>query len=50
MRWRINDFDPFQWHQWFAWYPVRIGYRRVWLEKIERQMAQDMAGHWWEYR
>ncbi|MCI0526152.1 MAG: hypothetical protein L0Y56_01680 [Nitrospira sp.] len=25
------------WQPWFAWYPVRVGEKTVWLEKLERK-------------
>ena len=27
-----------RWHYWFAWYPVRVGYKDYrWLETVERR-------------
>jgi len=35
---RIADPDEFDlpWHRWFAWYPVRVNNKRVWLKRIQR--------------
>jgi hypothetical protein len=42
VRFRADDKDRREeWHRWFAWYPVRIGNQRVWLETVERK------GRWW---
>jgi hypothetical protein len=39
MRW---NFSPnYEWHRWFAWRPVFIGWDLVWLETIERQLNLD---------
>jgi hypothetical protein len=38
MRFKIKFED--QWHRWFAWYPVRIGDERVWLEFVERRITE----------
>ena len=45
MRWKsksanANDnafFHPGPWRRWFAWYPVRIGEYKVWLQQIIRR-------------
>lgn len=43
MQWWLDaPFDPFEWHDWFAWRPVRVevatgSFRRVWLERIQRR-------------
>lgn len=36
MRWTPNSPEYFQWHRWFAWYPVQVGDTWVWLETVER--------------
>lgn len=62
----IRDITPsqsstsiFEWHQWFAWYPVNFRtdegrILEVWLETIERkrcrQLHWDGSDEWWEYR
>lgn len=33
------------WHDWFAWYPVRIHDEIVWLETIQRRRPENLA--WW---
>lgn len=49
--------DPYQWHPWWAWFPVQVDsgncvdpryrYRvTVWGEKVERRYA----GLYWSYR
>lgn len=42
MRWGYEDFDAkikrlSKWRPWFAWYPVKMGNEKVWLEKIYRR-------------
>ena len=45
-----------QWHRWFAWHPIRIGKKIVWLEFVNRSQNCDSAppwlggSYWWEYR
>ena len=34
--WKI-DFGDRPAHKWFAWYPVRVGDSRVWLEYVIRE-------------
>lgn len=39
-----------QWHQWFAWRPVRVGDSYVYGEVIERRWSETFCGSEWEYR
>lgn len=44
-----------QWNPWFAWLPVRIGERKVWLETVERKGEIQFTAYndpvvFWEYR
>jgi hypothetical protein len=42
-----------QWHDWFAWYPVRVGsHDGRWLETIKRQGLFDSCDrlYAWRYR
>lgn len=33
----LNDDAKKEWHDWFAWFPVRISdYEKVWLCKVRR--------------
>lgn len=55
MRWAVREqFDTEQWHAWFAWRPVKIAGKWVWLETIERRsvwIACHPCGEIeWEYR
>lgn len=38
------------WHIWFAWYPVKIENRTVWLRKVERKNYMYKSNEWSEYR
>lgn len=39
MRWRAKPFvDLWQWHRWYAWYPVRVENEWVWREWVERRL------------
>lgn len=51
MRWNIRkEQDYLEWHQWFAWHPVRINGQWVWLETVERKFDCGWASDWWDYR
>lgn len=45
-----------EWHEWFAWYPVKIElFEKVWWEKIERKRhcytgGLFLGGCYWKYR
>lgn len=39
---RYKDPHPLGWHKWFAWHPVSVNDKWVWLETVERN------GWWWE--
>lgn len=53
MRWPVNfgkpRKDPYEWHIWFAWYPVKAGSTWVWLEKVRRKRYSTWASDWHEY-
>lgn len=34
------------WHRWFAWYPVEIGLKTIWLEHVERKIEQSVLWDW----
>ena len=44
----------YYWHRWFAWHPVKIGHRWIWLEWVHRRnhclVAICYATWWTEYR
>jgi hypothetical protein len=47
--WRHSGFG---WTRWWAWHPIKLNGRTVWLRTVERRFC-DMAGgggSWWEYR
>lgn len=37
MRSKLRDREI--WHPWFAWFPVRVGDARVWLEVVDRKLV-----------
>lgn len=43
----------FDWHAWFAWYPVRLRGtlgRYVWMRTVRRRRELfERAGEWWVY-
>ena len=43
---RIESYNPYNWHKWFAWRPVKIGKTIYWLEFVERERIDMM----WCYR
>lgn len=42
--------NKYQWHKWFAWYPMAFGPHIVWLKVIQRRLVQDYRGDYWVYR
>jgi hypothetical protein len=50
MRFRVSRFDHRQWHRVFAWQPVRIDDRIVWLEPVERRGLAANKDCVYEYR
>ncbi len=55
MIWKNRELlAEYQWHSWFAWFPVEIETthlrEKVWLETIERRKAESFGGSYWEYR
>ena len=52
MRWnRSIPADNEQWHSWFAWYPIVVGTKWVWLEFVLRRYDCDPTiWETWEYR
>lgn len=45
MKWKApEEFDRYQWHKWFAWYPVKVGEAVVWLETVECRRVPAMVG------
>jgi thiosulfate reductase cytochrome b subunit len=50
MRWRGKSKDHYEWHRWFAWFPVKTEVWWVWLEHVDRCRFAHRAGGWWEYR
>ena len=51
MRWKVREkVDIFDWHPWFAWYPVCTEKKasgvstRVWLELVMRRMQMRLSG------
>lgn len=47
-----DNTDETEWHDWFAWYPVRFDYEHgkvlVWLETVERKRWTWFSD--WQYR
>lgn len=59
----MNDAEQYvgEWQPWFAWYPVRLDRRLVWLKRVERRHVTDRYWdmdsygmpydvYYWEYR
>ena len=51
MKWAKRFENLHKWHRWFAWRPVTIGERRVWLEMIDRkgEYVSNWAAAWWQW-
>ena len=39
--------SPYQWHPYFAWWPVTVEWGVCWLEVVERRQTQFGS---WQYR
>jgi len=40
-----------KWHKWFAWRPVAVEVKQVWLEWLERRGSYNVLLNWlYEYR
>jgi len=56
MKWRCKRERYGEWHDWFAWYPKRMGTCSrpgswAWLETVERRMYNEIGPFdYWEYR
>jgi len=65
MIWRVRkpgtkDRAKHQWHNWFAWYPVRVPTKgrmskqhKVWLKTVRRRGTLEMCGFtdaYWHWR
>lgn len=49
MRKNIQLKSKYEWHEWFAWYPIWVttGHckeTRVWLEKVQRKYVSTYGG------
>ena len=45
MRWPTEKKAYYEtWHLWFAWHPVTIGKKKVWLELVERIRFDNLPG------
>lgn len=52
MRWTSRSAKHRRWRRWFAWRPVTVDHRVVWLEWIERKKITTGPGTTadWVYR
>lgn len=51
MQWQPRD--KTLWHDWFAWYPARVGDKCIWLERVKRRRLFSESWPYmchWEYR
>ena len=49
MKFKIKNYNPFEWHEWFAWHPVRVDKNDdeityAWLEKVNRKFILSAGG------
>lgn len=47
--------SPLKWHKWFAWYPVLIDEKWVWMKDVEQRLVSKFSelgerSLVWEYR
>jgi hypothetical protein len=59
MKFNTRSTDLFEWHRWFAWYPVQlireynvgeIHTRWAWFEWVEKRWRGSWGGIYTEYR
>lgn len=51
MIWTTKYSKKFNWHKWFAWFPVGIGDNKmIWWEKVERRKQGNQECIYWEYK
>jgi len=50
MRWKSRWLKKFEWHKFFAWYPVLIDDEYVWLEWVEKRTEAESTFGNNEYR
>ena len=43
--------EPKQWKEWFAWHPVKVKDKRVWLKNVYRRKTNTYVNHddWAQY-
>jgi hypothetical protein len=44
--WPYHSRFSYQWRDWFAWYPVRIGADWVWLERVSYRYNPTLTRDW----
>ena len=58
MIWKTMRYDRFEWHNWFAWFPVKINEWRnngkiisqqAWLTVVRRKRRSEGWGRGWSY-
>ena len=49
MEWNSRWHKSFEWHYWYAWHPILLGKKYVWLESIKRRRIEDGYDAVWEY-
>lgn len=49
MKWQSKYQKNFQWHKWFAWYPISWGNYNYWLQWIWRRRHCDFYECCWKY-
>jgi hypothetical protein len=55
MRKKNQWVDKYEWHDWFAWYPIWVKTgeckeTRIWLERVQRKYALSYAGSYTQIR
>lgn len=51
MIWTTKYSKKFNWHKWFAWFPVNIGDdKMLWWERVERRKQANREFIYWEYK
>ncbi len=44
MRWTDKEKVMPEWYAWFAWYPVRLNGKIIWLERLMRKDTYHYGG------
>lgn len=55
MRKKCKIFNEYEWHEWFAWYPIWVKTGNfmetcIWMERVQRRFKNGYIGDYTEIR